>query len=101
MVQKDREKPFERLIAKSKTSSSISRPKQWVVIVHLNKAEVEADSRDHEDIDRYEKEESQTLAIFLTDAHKPGNSEHLPRCTKGEWPTRSVRTALMQLLQKA
>jgi hypothetical protein len=42
-----------------------------VVIVHLKKAEIEADSRDHEDIERNEKEESQTLAIFLTDAHRP------------------------------
>jgi hypothetical protein len=35
-----------------------------VVIVCLNNAEVEVDSRDHEDIDRNEKEESQTFAIF-------------------------------------
>jgi hypothetical protein len=42
-----------------------------VVIVHLNKAGVEADSRVHEDIDRNEKEKSQMLAIFPTDAHRP------------------------------
>jgi hypothetical protein len=41
-----------------------------VVIVHLNKAEVEVDSRDDEDIDRNEKEESQTLVIFLTDSRR-------------------------------
>jgi len=68
---------------------SNSRPKQWVVIVRLNKAEVKVDSRDHEDIERNEKEESQTLAIFPTDAPRqdPGYTrlqEHPPRCTKGE-----------------
>jgi hypothetical protein len=36
-----------------------------MVMVHLNKAEVEADSRDHKEINRNEKDESQTLAIFL------------------------------------
>jgi hypothetical protein len=38
-----------------------------VVIVCLNNAEVEVDSRDHEGTDRNEKE-SQPLAIFPTDA---------------------------------
>jgi hypothetical protein len=38
-----------------------------VVIACLNNVAVEVDSRGHEDIDRNEKEESQTLAIFPTD----------------------------------
>jgi hypothetical protein len=41
-----------------------------VVIIHLNEAEVEADFRDHEDIERNEKEEL-NACHFLTDAHRP------------------------------
>jgi hypothetical protein len=43
-----------------------------MVMAHLNKAEVEAGSRDHKEINRNEKEESQTLGIFLTDAQASG-----------------------------
>ena len=63
-----------------------------MVIVCLNNAEVEVDSGDHEDIDRNEKEESQTLAIFpqRSRAHEaPGTPA---KAYKGRVTNQGLRT---------
>ena len=86
----------------------------------MNKAEVEADFRDHREINRNEKEESQNACHFPTDAHRPSNpgqtrlrntcqgvqkESDQPRVCEPFLEFRQHKrtrgTALMRLLQKA